>query len=80
MPRPLKIGFGLPDVENLYDGGTARWSDLRDLARLAEQVGFDSLWIQDHMLFRFEGQPDEGPWESFSLLAALAAVTERVEI
>jgi probable F420-dependent oxidoreductase len=80
MPRPLKIGFGLPDVENLYDGATARWSDLRNLAQLAEQAGFDSLWIQDHLLFRFEGQPDEAPWESFSLLAALAAVTERVEI
>jgi probable F420-dependent oxidoreductase len=80
MPRPLKIGFGLPDVENLYDGGTARWSDLKEMAQLAEQVGFDSLWIQDHLLFRFEGQPDEAPWESFSLLSALAAVTERVEI
>jgi probable F420-dependent oxidoreductase len=80
MPRPLKIGFGLPDVENLYDGATARWNDLRNLAQLAEQSGFDSLWIQDHLLFRFEGQPDEAPWESFSLLAALAAVTERVEI
>jgi len=80
MSRPLKIGFGLPDVENLYDGGTARWSDLRELAQLAEQAGFDSLWIQDHLLFRYEHQPDEGPWESFSLLAALAAVTERVEI
>ena len=78
--RPLKIGLGLPDVENLYDGGTARWNDLKEMAGLAEQAGFDSLWIQDHLLFRFEGQPDEAPWESFSLLTALAAVTKRVEV
>lgn len=80
--RPLKIGFALPDSEGLMEGGTARWSDLKDMARRAEEVGFDSLWVQDHLLFRLEGQAQEteGPWESFSLLAALAAITERVEL
>ncbi|HUG14575.1 MAG TPA: LLM class flavin-dependent oxidoreductase [Thermomicrobiales bacterium] len=80
--RPLKIGFGLPDAEGLMEGGTARWSDLADMARVAEDAGFDSLWVQDHLLFRLEGQQQEseGPWESFSLLAALGAVTERVEL
>jgi probable F420-dependent oxidoreductase len=80
--RPLKIGFGLPDAEGLMEGGTARWSDLAIMARTAEDIGFDSLWVQDHLLFRLEGQRQEteGPWESFSLLAALAAITNRVEL
>jgi probable F420-dependent oxidoreductase len=78
--RPLKIGLGLPDSEGLMDGGTARWSDLVAIARRAEAIGFDSVWVQDHLLFRFPGQEAEGPWESFSLLAALAAATERVEL
>jgi probable F420-dependent oxidoreductase len=50
------------------------------MARLSEQVGFDSIWIQDHLLFRFPDKDSEAPWESFSLLAALAAVTERTEL
>jgi probable F420-dependent oxidoreductase len=78
--RPLKIGLGLPDAEGLFDGATARWSDLAALARRAEEIGFDSVWVQDHLLFRFPGQEAEGPWESFSLLAGLAAATERVEL
>src|SRR5436190_22471909 len=79
--RPLKVGIGLPDSEYMYEGGrTARWADLAEMARLSEQAGFDSIWIQDHLLFRFPGKQSEAPWESFSLLAALAAVTERAEL
>lgn len=82
MAHPLKVGYGLPDAEGMHDGGTARWSDIAAIARRAEEAGFDSLWIQDHLLFRLpqQQQETEGPWESFSLLAALAAVTERVEL
>ena len=78
--RPLKVGLALPDSEGYFDGGTARWSDLAAIARRAEEVGFDSLWVQDHLLFRYPDQEPEGPWESFSLLAALAAITSRVEL
>jgi probable F420-dependent oxidoreductase len=81
VSQRLKLGYGLPDSEHMMEGRTARWSDLAALARRAEEAGFDSLWIQDHLLFRFEGKDAaEAPWESFSLLAALAAVTERAEL
>lgn len=50
------------------------------MARLAEAVGFDSLWLPDHLLFRFEEVSDQGFWESWTLLAALASSTQRVEI
>jgi len=79
--RPLKVGLGLPDSEGMMDGATARWKDLAAHARLAEEVGFDSVWVEDHLLFRFEGKGmTEGPWECFSLMAAVAAVTRRVAI
>ena len=74
-PRPLRVGVQLPEVER-----EVRWPELRDMARTAEQVGFDSLWVGDHLLYRNPGEPVRGPWEAWSTLAGLAAVTERVEL
>jgi probable F420-dependent oxidoreductase len=78
--RPLKVGVILPDTEREMGGATARWSDLAALARMAEDLGFDSVWNADHLIYRFPPKEQQGPWECWSLLAALAAVTERVEI
>ena len=50
------------------------------MARTAEGVGFDSLWIGDHLLYDLPGGVTRGPWEAWTALAALAAATERVEL
>lgn len=47
------------------------------MAVLAERVEFDSLWLGDHLLYDKPEGP-KGPWECWTLLAAVAAVTERV--
>ena len=78
--RPLKVGLILPDTEREMGGATASWTDLRQLAQQAEALGFDSLWNADHLIYRFAGREVQGPWECWSVMAALAAVTERVEI
>jgi probable F420-dependent oxidoreductase len=78
--RPLKVGIMLPDTEREMGGRSARWADLLAMARTAEEAGFDSLWVADHLIFRFENEEPRGPWECWSLLSALAAVTSRVEI
>lgn len=78
--RPLKVGLILPDTEREMGGATARWADLSAMARMAEELEFDSLWNADHLIYRFEGKEQQGPWECWSIIAALAAVTTRVEI
>ncbi len=78
--RPLKIGLMFPDTEREMAGGSARWSDLLAMAKTAEACRFDSIWVSDHLIFRFEGKAPQGVWECWSLLSALAAVTERVEL
>jgi probable F420-dependent oxidoreductase len=50
------------------------------MAHGAEEVGFDSIWVGDHYLYRADGRPERGPWEAWTLLAGLAAVTERVRL
>lgn len=57
-----------------------RWPELRLMAERAEEVGFDSLWVGDHLLYRYPNGEHRGPWEAWSTLAAIAAVTSRVEL
>ena len=78
--RPLKVGAFIPIVERQMDGGMARWRDVLAMARAAEDAGFDSVWLPDHLLFRFPNDEAQGVWEGSTLLAALAAATSRVEI
>ncbi|MGH2540462.1 MAG: TIGR03619 family F420-dependent LLM class oxidoreductase, partial [Actinomycetota bacterium] len=75
MTRPLRVGVQLPEVER-----EVRWPEYVAMARAAERVGFDSLWVGDHLLYRDDGRPERGPWEVWTMLAALAACTERVEL
>ncbi len=57
-----------------------RWPELLDMARRAEDVGLDSLWVGDHLLYRFADGSTRGPWEAWSLLAALAGATSQITL
>jgi alkanesulfonate monooxygenase SsuD/methylene tetrahydromethanopterin reductase-like flavin-dependent oxidoreductase (luciferase family) len=65
----------LPEVER-----DVRWPEYAAMAAAAEEVGFDSIWVGDHMLYRADDRPERGPWDAWSVLAALAAVTRRVQL
>jgi probable F420-dependent oxidoreductase len=72
---PVRVGIQLPEVER-----EVRWSEYAAIARAAEEVGFDSIWVGDHYLYRDDGRAERGPWDAWTLLAALAGVTERVSL
>ena len=57
-----------------------RWPELRAIARRAEAVGFDSIWLGDHLLYRYASGEARGPWEAWTTLAGLAEATERVTL
>lgn len=77
--RPT-LGLNLPYVEGSMDGATPRWADIRAMAVEAEAMGFDAVWISDHVGF---GDPEagwSGAWESWTILSALAGATTRVRL
>lgn len=71
----MRIGVQLPEVER-----EIRWEELRDVALTAEECGFDSIWLGDHLLYRDPDGSTRGPWEAWSALSALGEATERVEL
>jgi alkanesulfonate monooxygenase SsuD/methylene tetrahydromethanopterin reductase-like flavin-dependent oxidoreductase (luciferase family) len=76
MTRPCRVGIQLPEVERFVP-----WPEYVDLARRAEEVGCDSIWVGDHLIYDPpDGSSPRGPYEAWTTLAAIAAVTERVEI
>lgn len=73
--RPLGVGVQLPEVER-----EVRWPELRAIARIAEQAGFDSIWVGDHLLYRYASGETRGPWEAWTTLAGLAEATDHVSL
>ena len=82
----MKLGIISSLGENSWgvaepNGQTPRYRDVQAMALVAEQVGFDSFWLADHLLYRFPPEnPETGCWEVFTFLSAVAAVTSRISL
>jgi F420-dependent oxidoreductase-like protein len=78
----MQVGLMAPQGwKGEYDGwdAAAAWTRTVELARQAEDLGFESLWVFDH--FHTVPQPsDEITFEGFSVLTALAMATSRVRL
>jgi probable F420-dependent oxidoreductase len=88
----MKLGMLLPMGAGALGGGRPpRWRELREIARLAEAVGFDTLMAPDHLLFRrsppgnvpamdLPPGKSRGIWEVWSILTAVAETTSRIQL
>lgn len=79
--RPLKVGYVLPLLEDVETGEPNRWSEIRAQALLAEEIGFDTVWVPDELLWQPKDWPGpRGWWECVAMLGAVAASTSRIRI
>ena len=71
MDRPFHFGVTLPQIKR-------SWEEARGAALAFDHLGFDSVWVCDHVY----GVPNPALpiFEAWSQLAAVAAITERVEL
>ncbi|HEX2052865.1 MAG TPA: LLM class flavin-dependent oxidoreductase [Actinomycetota bacterium] len=81
----MRFGLALPQYDySLPGSGPITWPDLSGWALRAESLGFDSIWLSDHLFYdlgRYGGQAGyQAGVECFTGLAGLAAVTSRVRL
>jgi alkanesulfonate monooxygenase SsuD/methylene tetrahydromethanopterin reductase-like flavin-dependent oxidoreductase (luciferase family) len=77
--HPLEIGLNLPTWPRA-DGTVASWTDMRGLARDAEALGVDRLWVADHLVRVLPTGREVGFRECWTILSATAEATTRVGI
>lgn len=79
---PLKYGVFVPQGWKLeYQGweAAAAWARSVEIAQLAESLGYEHLWVYDHV----ETVPRREPthmFEAFTMLSALSQRTERIRL
>jgi probable F420-dependent oxidoreductase len=76
----MKIGVVINHLEHPDSGVIPTYSEIREMAQAAETGGLDSIWLFDHLLYRFDNRATSGIWECWTLLSALAEATKRVEL
>ncbi|MDQ3044659.1 MAG: LLM class flavin-dependent oxidoreductase [Chloroflexota bacterium] len=79
--RKMALGLMLPISElGAYGDAPPRFADMLAIVRAAEAVGFDAVWVPDHLIMRhvYESNVTRGVWECWTTLAALAAATEGI--
>ena len=76
----MRLGIALPIGERGPERKAASYQQMREMAVAAEEGGANSIWVADHLFYRFDDAGTRGLWEAMTILAALADATKRVEL
>lgn len=80
MAGRFEIGAVIPIIQSGPERAAPGWSDVRDQVLRAEEIGFDTIWTPDELLWQVEGGPPRGAWDGVSMAGAVAAVTSRAKV
>jgi len=76
----MQIGVVLLLLESPELGRAPRYREVREVALEVQSAGFDSIWVADHLLYRFSPELTAGMWEGWTILSALAEATTRIAL
>jgi alkanesulfonate monooxygenase SsuD/methylene tetrahydromethanopterin reductase-like flavin-dependent oxidoreductase (luciferase family) len=76
----FEVGAVIPIIESGPDRAIPGWTDVREQAIRAEEIGFDTVWVPDELLWQVNGGPPRGAWDGISMAGAVAAVTSRAKV
>lgn len=80
MARRFELGAVIPIIESGADRLVPRGHEVLAQARRAEELGFDTIWVPDELLWQVEGERPRGAWDGVSMAGAVAAVTSRARV
>lgn len=81
MGKGLDVGLVLLMVERPDDGAKPAWADIIAMARRGEELGADTVWVPDEILWRDPEWPGpRGFWDCLTMTGALAASTSTVKV
>ena len=81
MAGDVTFGLVLPMFERPVDGAKPTWDEIRTMCERAEQLGFDTVWTADEIVWRVPDWPGpRGWWECLTTTGAVAASTSGVQV
>jgi probable F420-dependent oxidoreductase len=80
----MRVGLAIPQYDFSVPGGSITFDDAAAWAGRAEELGFDGVWLSDHLLYSFArygaGDDPIGALEPLTTMAGLATRTDRVRL
>ena len=77
--REFELGVVVPVQQSGPERVTAHWPEIREFALRAEEIGFDTIWTPDELVWFSDAAP-QGFWDGVSMAGAIAAVTTRAKV
>ncbi len=76
----FEVGIVAPIFQFGPERITPRWPDVRAIVQRAEEIGFDTIWTPDELVWFSKTLPPQGAWEGVAMAGAVAAVTSKVTV
>jgi alkanesulfonate monooxygenase SsuD/methylene tetrahydromethanopterin reductase-like flavin-dependent oxidoreductase (luciferase family) len=77
----IGLGLVLTLLERPDDGAKPTWAEVSAMARRAEEIGADTVWVPDEILWRVPDWPGpRGWWDCLTWAGAVAAVTSTAKV